>query len=104
MGVGSWPEDLFATQDVNEWVSPTTPQVRTIDAFNPHDPAIHHILSGGVTTSLVLPGSAELMGGEAYAVKLSSPLNNSAESMLLNWAMNSNGTDGPHIHWMKMAW
>jgi hypothetical protein len=44
--------------------------VRSIDGFNPLDPHITVIKSGGVTTSLILPGSGNNMGGEAYVVKL----------------------------------
>lgn len=38
---------LKATADVNEVVNPMTPWARTIDAINPHDPAINIIASGG---------------------------------------------------------
>ena len=38
--------------------------------IDPEDPAIPMIRSGGVTTSLVLPGSGNVMGGEAVYVKL----------------------------------
>ena len=44
-------------------------QVRSIDGYNPTDGAIQRILGGGITTSLVLPGSANTMGGEAFAIK-----------------------------------
>jgi len=46
-----------------------TGQVRSIDGYNPADGAVRRILGGGVTTSLVLPGSANTMGGEAFAIK-----------------------------------
>jgi len=70
LGVYSFPEDAFGTQDGNEMTGPTFPQVRALDGLNPNDPAIPHIRSGGVTTSLVLPGSGNIMGGEAAMVKL----------------------------------
>ncbi|OOG00865.1 hypothetical protein ASPCADRAFT_511739 [Aspergillus carbonarius ITEM 5010] len=62
---------LAATSDVNErpLLGPITPFVRAIDGFTPSDPAIRIIASGGVTSSLVLPGSANIVGGEAYPVK-----------------------------------
>ncbi|RUS35081.1 hypothetical protein BC938DRAFT_476063 [Jimgerdemannia flammicorona] len=44
--------------------------VRAIEAFNPSDPGIRIVSSGGITTSLILPGSGNVMGGEALAVKL----------------------------------
>ncbi|KAL4770619.1 hypothetical protein BDW60DRAFT_77507 [Aspergillus nidulans var. acristatus] len=60
-----------ATSDVNErpLLDPITPFVRAIDGFTPSDPAIKLIASGGVTSSLVLPGSANIVGGQAYPVK-----------------------------------
>jgi imidazolonepropionase-like amidohydrolase len=70
VGVYAFPEDSFGTSDGNELTNPTTPQVRAIDAFDPEDPAIPLILSGGVTTSLVLPGSGNVIGGEALLVKM----------------------------------
>lgn len=49
--------------------NPTFPAVRAIDAFDPEDPAIPLILSSGVTSSQILPGSGNVMGGQALAVK-----------------------------------
>ncbi|PLB50380.1 hypothetical protein P170DRAFT_454922 [Aspergillus steynii IBT 23096] len=62
---------LPSTSDVNErpLLGPITPFVRALDGFKPYDPAIKIIASGGVTSSLVLPGSANIVGGEAYLVK-----------------------------------
>lgn len=59
-----------ANQDGNEMTQPTTPFVRAIDAFDPEDLAIARAVSGGVTTALVLPGSGNVMGGQALYVKL----------------------------------
>lgn len=70
VGVNAFPNDAHATQDTNEMTNPDTPQVRVIDAIDPNDPAIPLILSGGVTTSLILPGSANLIGGQGLQVKM----------------------------------
>lgn len=59
-----------AHQDGNEMTSPTTPAVRALDAFDPEDPAIARTLAGGVTTALILPGSGNIVGGQAFYVKL----------------------------------
>ncbi|TDZ13902.1 hypothetical protein Cob_v013052 [Colletotrichum orbiculare MAFF 240422] len=67
-GVGALPE-LNGNQDVNEMSSDITPYVRSIDGLNPLDPQIQVIKSGGVTTSLVLPGSGNNIGGEAFVIK-----------------------------------
>ena len=62
---------LPSTSDVNERpiLGPITPFVRSLDGFKPYDSAIKIIASGGVTSSLVLPCSANIVGGEAYVVK-----------------------------------
>lgn len=44
--------------------------MRVIDAIDPEDPAIKLAVQSGVTTSLVLPGSENVMGGEAFVIKL----------------------------------
>lgn len=67
-GVDTLPE-LRGWSDDNELSNDITPFVRSIDGFNPLDHQIQVIKSGGVTTSLILPGSGNNMGGEAYVVK-----------------------------------
>lgn len=100
LGVDSWPE-LHGTDDTNEETSPLTPFVRSIDAFNPSDNAIRIVSSGGVTTSLVLPGSGNLMGGEAYAFKLRPVSTLSNEDMLVQ--ANIDPETDTKWRWMKMA-
>jgi imidazolonepropionase-like amidohydrolase len=55
--------------DVNEATSPITPQMMMIDAFDYQDKAIYRTLAGGVTTSLLLHGSANMIGGQAIVIK-----------------------------------
>lgn len=64
-GVGS-----YYASDGNEMTDPITPNVRAIDAFNPQDPAIKRALNGGVTTVMILPGSANPIGGQGAIIKL----------------------------------
>lgn len=59
-----------AHADGNEMTSPTTPAVRALDAFDPEDPAIARSVAGGVTTALILPGSGNVVGGQALYVNL----------------------------------
>lgn len=69
--VWSWPS-LEATDDTNEIsddFGALTPFVRAIDSIKAYDEATTIIASGGVTTSLILPGSANIMGGEGFLVK-----------------------------------
>jgi imidazolonepropionase-like amidohydrolase len=55
--------------DVNEATSPVTPQMMMQDAFDYQDKAIYRSLAGGVTTSLLLHGSANMIGGQAVVIK-----------------------------------
>jgi len=55
--------------DVNEATSPIVPQMMMEDAFQYTDKAIYHSLAGGVTTSLLLHGSANMIGGQAVVIK-----------------------------------
>ncbi|KAI9472362.1 MAG: hypothetical protein EXX96DRAFT_583784 [Benjaminiella poitrasii] len=98
LGVDSWPE-LDGTDDTNEMTQPLTPFVRTLDAFNPSDKAVRIVASGGVTTTLVLPGSGNLMGGEAFAFKLR-PMP-SSEDMLVQANLDTDHES--KRRWMKMA-
>ncbi|PYH83291.1 hypothetical protein BO82DRAFT_431036 [Aspergillus uvarum CBS 121591] len=68
---GSSP-DVRAVEDVNEIhpdFGPLTPYVKALDALKAYDPVAAIVASGGVTSSLILPGSANIMGGEAVPVK-----------------------------------
>jgi imidazolonepropionase-like amidohydrolase len=69
IGVYSWP-DVPAHDDGNEMTDPITPHVRAEDAFNAGDPAIERAIAGGVTTIMTVPGSGNLIGGQAIVVKL----------------------------------
>jgi imidazolonepropionase-like amidohydrolase len=55
--------------DVNEATSPVTPHMMMKDAFDYQDKAIYRALAGGVTTSLLLHGSANMIGGQAVVIK-----------------------------------
>src|SRR6195256_4529440 len=55
--------------DVNEATNPITPQMMMKDAFDYQDKAIYRALAGGVTTSLLLHGSANMIGGQSVVIK-----------------------------------
>jgi imidazolonepropionase-like amidohydrolase len=57
-----------ANDDGNEMTSPVTPQVQARYAYWPQDPQITRAQAGGVTTALILPGSANLIGGQGFTV------------------------------------
>jgi hypothetical protein len=48
--------------DANSWKGLTLPWLKVLDGFNVFDEAIPQSVSGGVTTSLILPGSADAIG------------------------------------------
>lgn len=98
MGIDGWPR-YTSSVDVNEMPSPITPYVRVLDGFNPSDKAIRIVASGGITSVLALPGSANVIGGEAYAFKLRPRSTISNEDMLVQ----ANNTKDKEWRWMKMA-
>lgn len=68
--IGIWEDGLnFEGDDGNEDTDPITPQLRAIDGVNPCDRAFAEALSGGITTVVTGPGSANPMGGQLLAMK-----------------------------------
>ena len=57
-----------AHDDGNEATAPVTAGVRAEYGYWPADPQIARALAGGVTTALILPGSANLIGGRGFTV------------------------------------
>ncbi|KAG2214564.1 hypothetical protein INT45_014298, partial [Circinella minor] len=94
---------LQATADVDELSDSATPYVRVIDAINPIDPAIKLVSSGGVTTTLVLPGSDNLMGGEAAVIKLCPVSTLSNQDMLVTAGVDEEQDREKIWRYMKMS-
>lgn len=69
MGVYPWP-GARAHGDGNEATNPITAFVRAEDSIKVSDPAMELARAGGVTTVMILPGSANLVGGETVTLKL----------------------------------
>lgn len=69
--LGDYPSPgVDAHSDGNEMTAPTTPQVWAEHSVWPQDPGFTRALAnGGVTSLLVLPGSANLMGGRGVVLK-----------------------------------
>ena len=59
----------WAGADGNEAVNPITPELRGLDSFNPFDPALKEVVKGGVTCINTGPGSANVIGGQAFVIK-----------------------------------
>lgn len=55
--------------DSNECTNPATPILRAIDAVNPMDPAFHDAIEAGITSVMVGPGSANVVGGQFLFMK-----------------------------------
>ncbi len=64
-------EEIYRIEgsDVNEISDPITPQLRALDGINFWDLAFKDALKGGVTRSLSMPGSANIIGGQAVFLK-----------------------------------
>ncbi|MCD8510970.1 MAG: amidohydrolase [Bacillus sp. (in: Bacteria)] len=56
-------------RDFNETSEPTTPHIRALDGINPLELGFHDARSSGVTTVQVMPGSANVIGGEMVVLK-----------------------------------
>ena len=72
----------FEGDDLNEIAETAlTPSMRAIDGINPYDPAFNDALSGGVTTVMIAPGSANVIGGSVCVLKTAGPV---LEEMIVN--------------------
>ena len=60
----------IAAASINEGAQSVTSEVRIADNLNPDDINIYRQLSGGVTTSHILHGSANTIGGQTQLIKL----------------------------------
>jgi imidazolonepropionase-like amidohydrolase len=58
-----------AGQDVNETSSDVTAQIRSIDGINPLEPGFAAARKSGITTVQIMPGSANVIGGEMAVLK-----------------------------------
>lgn len=68
--VGIGEEGLgWEGRDYNEMSDPITPQLRAIDAINHEDVAFSEAREAGITTLMVGPGSANVIGGECAVLK-----------------------------------
>jgi imidazolonepropionase-like amidohydrolase len=53
---------LKGTDDTNSLKAPILPWLRSLDGINTHDLAFNLSIAGGITTSMILPGSAGNIG------------------------------------------
>lgn len=59
----------FEGDDCNEMKEPMTPYIRGLDAINPMDAAFHNAISSGITSMMIGPGSANVVGGQFVFIK-----------------------------------
>ncbi|HBI45213.1 MAG TPA: amidohydrolase, partial [Planctomycetales bacterium] len=69
IGVFSRP-GVAANGDGNEGSGAVQSGVRALDSVYPDDPGIRMAVAGGVTTANIMPGSANVIGGQTVYVKL----------------------------------
>lgn len=64
-------EEIYRVEgdDVNEIGNPVTPYLRAVDGINFFDLAFEDALKGGITRSMTMPGSANILGGQATFIK-----------------------------------
>lgn len=68
--IGVYEEGIgFEGADGNEMTNPSTPHVRALDAINPMEDGFKGAIAGGVTSVATGPGSANVIGGQALAIK-----------------------------------
>ncbi|GAA5909922.1 hypothetical protein JCM8208_000990 [Rhodotorula glutinis] len=87
VGVDSLP-GLSGADDTNSVQGAVLPHLRSLDGINGHDLAFRRIISGGVTSSLVLPGSANNVGGQAFVIKLRPTVERTIDSLVLEMPWN----------------
>lgn len=92
LGVDSSPE-LDGSDDGNSFKGITQPWLRSIDGLNTHDAAYELSRSGGVTTALVLPGSSNNIGGQAFVIKLRETAQRTPTSMVVDPPYTLNATE-----------
>jgi imidazolonepropionase-like amidohydrolase len=61
--------EAWAGNDTNEMTDPVGARFRAMDGINPADLGFVDALSGGVTSSVIKPGSGNPIGGQTIAVK-----------------------------------
>jgi len=81
IGLDAYGGPTGGTHDYNEMNDICCPQLRGLDSYNAMDACIPMALEEGVTTVCVGPGSANVLGGTFFAVKL---YGNSVDDALIN--------------------
>jgi len=64
-------EEIYRVEgdDVNEITNPVTPYLQAVDGINYFDLGFTDALRGGITRAMIMPGSANILGGQAAFLK-----------------------------------
>ncbi|KAJ7220031.1 hypothetical protein GGX14DRAFT_585165, partial [Mycena pura] len=92
LGVESSP-GLNGAGDGNSFKGLVLPYLRALDGINTHDDGYRLAIAGGLTTSLILPGSANAIGGQAFVIKHRPTTERSSSSLLLEPPYGLNGSE-----------
>ncbi|KAJ7021523.1 carbohydrate esterase family 9 protein [Mycena alexandri] len=94
MGNGPAPI-LQGASDGNSPKGTIQPWLRSLDALHTHDESYPLSVAGGITTALILPGSGNAIGGQAFVIKLRKTAERSSTSMVLEppFTVNSSFPD-----------
>jgi imidazolonepropionase-like amidohydrolase len=69
--IGIYPRPhVEANSDGNEGSGAVQSGLRALDSIQPDDPGIRCAVAGGITTANIMPGSANVIGGQTLYVKL----------------------------------
>ncbi|KAH9930389.1 composite domain of metallo-dependent hydrolase [Amylocystis lapponica] len=92
--IGLDPSPFFAgASDTNSHKGLILPWLRALDGLNTHNDAYKLSISGGVTTALVLPGSANAIGGQGIVIKLRPTKDKAPTGLLLENPYSTNGSE-----------
>ncbi|KAH8080279.1 carbohydrate esterase family 9 protein [Cristinia sonorae] len=104
IGVTSSPS-FSGSSDTNSFKGPILPWLRALDALNTHNDAYRLSVAGGITTGLVLPGSANAIGGQGIVIKYRPSTTRAPTGLLLENPYSTNTTEydpGKAFRWRQM--
>ena len=61
---------VYKDTDINEKVDPILPQLSAVDGIDPTNEYLVSAIEGGITSACITPGSSNVVGGRAVAMKL----------------------------------
>ncbi|EJD36586.1 composite domain of metallo-dependent hydrolase [Auricularia subglabra TFB-10046 SS5] len=96
VGVFSIPNSKGASGDFMSSDGPAVPWMRSIDGLNTHDASYELSIAGGLTSALILPGSGNAIGGQAFAIKLRKTAERTPSSKLIDSPLNQTRIDPQH--------